>query len=801
MNPINHLLYQVIFVSFLFCPVITIKAQENIKSETLLQTIQGRVIDKSNNLPLIGATIIINDSTVGTITDMNGYFEITGIQIGRNNIYVSYVGYTPRYFQNILVKPGKQTILNIELEENIEEIDEVTVNAYSDKSHSINDMALISARAFTIEETERFAGSWGDPSRMATNYAGVFVANDQGNDIIIRGNSPAGLIWRLEGIPIPSPNHWHTLGATGGPVSMLNNNVLQRSDFMTGAFPAEYGNGISGAFDLKMRNGNNNKREFVAQLGFNGFEFGAEGPLNKNSKASYLVNYRYSMLGLVDELLWVDALPHYQDLMFKLSFPGKKSSTSIFGLGGISKITFKDSARVSDDLVRYISELNGSITGIIGINHTYYFNNNTRLKTSIALTSTTPYGITDSLAHLKGPELKTLSKYEEQQNDIIIQSIVNHNINKKNKIKSGLLLHNYSTNYFEKDYYYDSEIDSATIYDPYTIKENNLILLQGFIEWKHRFSDLITIVSGLHYEYFLYNKTYSIEPRFSAQWKYAPKRSLSFGYGLHSKLVPIYMFVRKSFVDRENNGNKEFYQTNKNLDFIKSHQFVLGHDYSITPQLRLKTEIYYQYLFDVPVKREADYFWLLNWGEGLSNWCGEDSLVNKGTGENYGIELTFEKFFDKNYYFLFTTSLFNSTSKASDGIKRNTIFNGKFVINVLGGYELFLNQKNSLNFNIRLAYAGGRRYSPYILSEDPDKTYETDTENAYSLQLPNYFRTDARIGYMHYGRKATYEFAFDITNLTNHENLYFRYFDESSKTFEDEYQQGIFPIGLIRINF
>jgi hypothetical protein len=801
MKAVNHYACLAMVILFFFHIVISAKAQENKKYETLLQTMQGTVIDKSTHFPLIGATIIINDSTIGTITDMNGYFEITGVPVGRNNVYISYLGYTPRLFQNILVKPGKQPILNVELEESIEEIGEVTVKAYRDKSHTVNDMALISARAFTIEETEKFAGSWGDPSRMATNYAGVFVANDCGNDIIIRGNSPAGLIWRLEGIPIPGPNHWHTLGATGGPVSMLNNNVLQRSDFMTGAFPAEYGNGISGAFDLRMRNGNNKKREFVAQLGFNGFEFGAEGPFHKKSNASYLINYRYSMLGLVDELLWVDALPHYQDLMFKLSIPGKKSSTSIFGLGGISKITFKDSAQVSNDLVRYISELNGSITGIIGINHTYYFNNSTRLKTSLALTSTTPYGITDSLAYLKGPELKTLSKYEEQQNDIIIQSIVNHNFNKKNKLKSGLVLHNYSTNYYEKDYDYDSESDSATIYDPYTIKENNLILLQGFIEWKHRFSDLITIVSGLHYEHFLYNKTYSIEPRFSAQWKYAPKRSLSFGYGLHSKLVPVYMFVRKSFVNREENGNTIFYQTNKNLDFIKSHQFVLGHDYSITPQLRLKTEVYYQYLFDVPVNREADYFWLLNGGEGLSNWCGEDSLVNKGTGENYGIELTFEKFFQRNYYFLFTTSLFNSTSKASDGIKRNTIFNGKFVINLLGGYELFLNQKNSLNFNLRLAYAGGRRYSPYILSEDPDKTYETDYDNAYSLQLPNYFRADVRIGYMHYGKKATYEFAFDITNITNHENLYFRYFDESSKTIEDEYQQGIFPIGLIRINF
>jgi hypothetical protein len=137
---------------------------------------------------------------------------------------------------------------------------------------------------------------------MASNFAGVSGANDARNDIIIRGNSPSGLLWQLEGLNIPNPNHFGSLSSTGGPVSMLNNNVLDKSDFMTSAFPAQYGNALSGVFDLSLRNGNNEKYEFLGQVGFNGFELGAEGPFSKNSKSSFLINYRYSTLALFQQI-------------------------------------------------------------------------------------------------------------------------------------------------------------------------------------------------------------------------------------------------------------------------------------------------------------------------------------------------------------------------------------------------------------------------------------------------------------------------------------------------------------------
>lgn len=162
---------------------------------------------------------------------------------------------------------------------------------------------------------------------MAANFAGVSIVDDSRNDIIIRGNSPIGLLWRLDGVEVPNLNHFSAAGTTGGPVSMINNNLLANSDFFTSAFPAEYGNAMSGVFDLKMRNGNNQKREYVGQIGFNGFELGAEGPFKKG-EGSYIVNYRYSVLGLMSKIGMKsgtgDATPYYQDLSFKINLPRTK---------------------------------------------------------------------------------------------------------------------------------------------------------------------------------------------------------------------------------------------------------------------------------------------------------------------------------------------------------------------------------------------------------------------------------------------------------------------------------------------
>jgi hypothetical protein len=351
------------------------------------QNLRGVIVDKQSQSPIPGVTVIILDSAknVGTTTDINGNFLIKDLPIGRVSIKAILMGYSPVILRNLILDSGKELVVNFEMEEQVSDLKEVVISAAHDKRIALNEMATVSARSFSVEETNRYAGSLGDPSRMAANFAGVSVAGDSRNDVVIRGNSPTGLLWRLDGVNIPNPNHFGSLGTTGGPVSILNNNLLDNSDFMTGAFPAEYGNALSGAFDLKMRRGNSEKNEFMGQIGFNGFEVGAEGPIGKKKKSSYLANYRYSTLGLLNDLgikFGYSSIPQYQDLSFKIDIPTgvKYGRFSIFGIGGKSYIELLDKDKKEGDFtVSGFAEDTyfRSNMGVVGVTHKLFFNENT----------------------------------------------------------------------------------------------------------------------------------------------------------------------------------------------------------------------------------------------------------------------------------------------------------------------------------------------------------------------------------------------------------------------------------------
>jgi len=270
-------------------------------SQSLVQTIRGRVIDIDSKAPLVGAVLFIEgaDPMIGSITDAEGYFQFPDLPIGRYTVGVSCIGYENKSLPNQLLGAGKEVVIDIEMSESLKEIDEVVITARKNKGEPINDMSTVSARSITVEETQRFAGSFNDPSRLVSSYSGVMSDPSGNNDIIIRGNSPRGLQWRLEGVDVPNPNHFANEGATGGPISILNNTTLDECDFFSGAFPADYGDAYSGVFDVHLRKGNNKEREFTAQVGVIGMDVTAEGPFISQSLASYIINYRYSSLDLL----------------------------------------------------------------------------------------------------------------------------------------------------------------------------------------------------------------------------------------------------------------------------------------------------------------------------------------------------------------------------------------------------------------------------------------------------------------------------------------------------------------------
>src|SRR5688572_3956853 len=266
------------------------------------QTIRGTLIDPLLHSPIAGASISISGTQLSVITDETGGFRFKDVPAGTYSLVATHIGYQERVFGNIVVNTGKEVVLTLSLEVKVRAEKEVVVRANSKKNRPLNDMSIVSSRAFTVEETQKYAAAVNDPLRMATGFAGVASVDDGSNDIVIRGNSPTGLLWRMEGIDIPNPNHFSSVGGTGGGISILSTQLLSNSDFVTGAFAAEYGNALSGVFDLKLRKGNNEKKEYTIQAGILGLNAAAEGPFSSSYKGSYLVNYRYSTLQIMNKL-------------------------------------------------------------------------------------------------------------------------------------------------------------------------------------------------------------------------------------------------------------------------------------------------------------------------------------------------------------------------------------------------------------------------------------------------------------------------------------------------------------------
>jgi hypothetical protein len=778
---------------------------KKVDAQTFTQTIRGKVIDADSKSTLFGANVILlnTDTLKGAATDVDGKFRLEQVPVGRRSLKASCIGYEDAVLNNIIVTSAKEIVLTIELHEKVYTSEVVEIIANTDKTKANNELATVSSRSFQAEETGRYAGSRSDPSRMVANYAGVSSGNDARNDIIVRGNSPLGVLWRMEGVDIPNPNHFSAQGATGGPISMLNNNILGSSDFLTGAFPAEYGNKTAAVFDIKLRNGNNEKNEYTGQVGINGIELGAEGPISKKQGSSYLVNYRYSTLEVFNKLgirFGVSASPQYQDVSFKVNIPTEKRGTfTAWGIGGASKLSLLDSERKPSDW-SYISEGENLVfktnMGAGGVSHLYFFNTHASGKLSLSVSGTKLFAYIDTLSETAPTPFMTY-KNESTEANYIANYTFSNKINAKHLIKAGVT---YQTIYFDaRAFVYRPAL--ANYIDQLNVKNSTAGLVQSFVHWQFRPADRITLNTGLHYQNFLLNNSSALEPRFGMNLKLSAKQAVNIGYGMHSQIQPVIYYFYETYVPPTNS----YYQSNRHLNLSRSQHAVLSYDYNFAKDFRFKFESYYQYLSQVPVQKNyASSFSMINVGNALEGIPLVDSLENRGTGRNYGLELTLEKFFSKHYYFLTTASLYQSRYKGSDQLEHPTSYDGGYVFNALGGYELGLGmQKNRfISFDLKYTQAGGNRYTPIDLEQSVVKgTAVLIDREAFSKKLKDYSRFDIKVSYKTNRQKTSQSLFIVVENIFNTQNILRESYNSESQSIQKEYQLGLFPYGGYRIEF
>lgn len=787
------------------------------------QTVRGKIVDKESKFPLIGVTaLLVNNAAqpVGTVTDVEGNFRLPQVAVGRQTLRFTLVGYKEILLNNIVVEAGRETVLNLEMEESITELNTVVVKVKRN-GEAANEMALVSARQFSVEETGRYAGSRGEPARMASNFAGVQGADDSRNDIVIRGNSPSGVLWRLEGVNIPNPNHFAISGTSGGPVGIINNKYLANSDFFTGAFPAEFGNTTAGVFDLKLRNGNDEKHQLSAQFGFLGTEFLAEGPLSKKSKASYLVTGRYANLWLFKKAgidIGTEATPTYADGFARFNFTLKKGGNiAVWGLGGASTIDILISEQEAsernifgqNDRNQYFSS--NMATGGITLNKP--LNKSTFFKATVAVSTNSQDANHDFLFLRKNTQgdplienkrfvidsIRPLLDYKFTENKYSLATYLNKKWGAKSTLKAGLNL----------DLYSFTARDEARVFNetgqrwmPWTTRWNanneNYVLLQPYIQFKHYLTENLLFNVGLSSLYSSINSNcYSpIEPRAGLALELPHRQKLTFATGLHSQGLPSYLY----YYDPGNSFGGTRFPT-KNVGFTKSWHFVAGYSKMLADNLRLLFEAYYQSLYDIPVEVQKSSFSLVNSGAGFSR-IFPNNLQNGGIGRNYGAEVTLEKFFSNSYYFLVTASVFDAQYQGTDKIWRNSDFNGKYAFNALFSKEFTFNKRKSLNIGAKFTATGGRWYGPVDATQSrqaQEIIYADATRN--SLQFNPYSRFDLKTEYKINKNRLTHTIAVDIVNVLGTKNQLSLSYIPQAPYFKQEYQLGFLPVFFYRIDF
>ena len=666
-------------------------------AQTITQTINGKVLDAQTLKPLSFATVIVlnTDPVIGTSCDVNGNFALERVPVGRQNISISMVGYETYVVNEFLVSSAHTDRIKAELSPKTQELDEVVVRVRKDEA--LNKMSTVSSRQFTVEETQRYAGGLNDPARLAASFAGVATPSITSNGISVRGNSPNGLLWQIEGVEVPNPNHFANLTVTGGGfITAISNQMMGNSDFHTGAFPAEYGNATSGVFDINLRKGSNKKRRHTMQAGLIGVDIATEGPFVDGGKSSYLMNYRNSTMALLSPILPDNTgILKYQDLAFNTHFPTQKAGTiSFWGIGALDGQEMEAADSSEWDMN---ADRDNSKTGLYmyasGLSHRLRLGTQTFLKTKLSATGS-------GLWHEE--KRVGFDDVERPQSDVdnnswrfTFKSNINHYFSKNHSNQTGI-------QYSRMGYNIDIVQSPAEGADPVPMasQKGHSGLIRFYSQSRIDLGKRFTLNAGMNAQWFLLNDNYSIEPRAGLTYQITPKQSIALAYGLHSRIENLKVY----FVEEDGA------YPNKSLDLMKSAHYVFSYDLKINEHLRLGIEPYYQQLKNVPVAIDS-YISTVNSKEEI---FFNEVLINEGTGQNIGIDFTLEQFLHKGFYYLLTASIFDSKYTAADGIERNTRFNRNYIINALAGKEWKVgkNDNNLLSANVRLNYMGGNRKEP-----------------------------------------------------------------------------------------
>lgn len=754
--------------AFLLCILISLStfAQKS-------QNIRINLKDQNSKSPIAGATVLVKNTQVSAITDDKGEALLANVPLGRHEIEITSVGFTKLILKELILENSKELVLDLELQASNNTLEEVVITASTPNMSN----AVTSLNTITTEQIMRFPATFFDPARLAFSFAGVANTNDQANGMSVRGNTPESIQWKLEGVEIVNPNHLSNAGTfsdqptqTGGGTNILSAQMLGHMNFLTGAFPAEYGNALAGVMDMTNRVGNSKKFQHTAQIGLIGIDLSSEGPLNKTKGSSYLFNYRYSFTGLLG-LMGVDfggESIKFQDLAFNFNFPTRKIGTfMIFGMGGNSANNFVPNTDKA--LWESEKEFNNidfySRMGLIGLKHSLKISENWTLKTVLANS-----GLENLRDAYQASPLVNISYAYQARNILGFSSVLSGKLSKPLALKTGI-----NVNHYFNEFNFLNNGTSFYSFDG--------LLIQPFVRLNNAEKSRLSYNIGLvlpHYT--LSQKTY-LEPRLGLAYDFTHKLNLRASYGLHS------------YESSSQNAFALPYRP------VRAHHFNLGYQFQLTENQEFFGEIFYQNLFNTPVSKNQ-YLSVLNGYENTVVDVSIDASNIGSQGRNYGVELNYRKYLSKGLFALINTTFYKAEFRAFDNKFYQTRFSGNHIVNLTLGKEWSKLPGKIFGLNSRVTWIGGfRNYEILEAASIVAKRTIYDYSKPLTAVNPDYFRADLRMYFKKSKEKSARTISLDIQNLTGQKNLAYQYYDSFLQKITPKYQLGLVPMLNYRIEF
>lgn len=744
-------------------------------------SVSGTVRDNSTRKGVEGAVIFLarDADSLRAVTDANGRYRIANVKPGRYFTSVQTLGYEADV-QETLVITGKTTIIDFNLLEKVLELATLTVHARAVNAQDASSVSL------PIEKVMRMPANFFDPVRMLTSYPGVIASNDQANNIVVKGNTPTGLLWRLNGMDIVNPNHLANAGtfndkptANGGGVNILSAQMLDRTDFYSGNLPARYGNLSAAALDMTLRNGNSTRREYTAQASLIGLDFAAEGPIGKKQRTTYVANARYSTVGLLSEMgvNFGDEKINFKDFSFNInSLVGQKGgSFSVFGFGGMSSNKFlrKDESEWEVDKDRFT---------IVYDNTTYAVG--TRIDLPLRRSSTFSSGVTFSSNDQSRGATSLATPALPQQNSALTTSrrllsgfvSLTGKWSPKLSGEAGVMVN------VNQDRLHNLETLPTSFFQ--LTDERQYVLLQPYGQLSFR-TGKFSAVAGLRYMRSTFEQS-ALDPRLNLQYQLTPSSNVYITGGIASQMLApgIYMATPESM---------------GTYNFLRKQFVEAGHILQLE-NWKLNTSLYYHFYDNVPVSNSGSNFSALNYMEGVA----EGYLLQQGTGTNKGLALQAERSFVDGYYVLAGGSLYRSTYTTIDDIERPTKFDGRYSLMVTGGREWTKQvDENNRSFGVhgRLMYIGGMRDTPIDENMSRNMGVTTYSSNTYGITLNDYVRVDLRVSWRKNKKNYTRTIALDVQNVAGIKNQAYKYYDAFQGKVLTQYQVGFIPVLVYRVDF